>query len=424
MIAAAGAAVEIDRQQLRLSEDLEISFLAQFLDQRLIQRFTAFDTTPGHMPARHIRMAHQKHPARLIKGCGANPQRHAARECEPDVDHPRDQPRPPAAHFRRRRSLIIHGLRRSDRIAIAHIMFRLAHISDIHLGPLPRVTLAELASKRITGYVNWHRNRRKHLFGNTLENVIAGMRAAAPDHVAITGDLVNLATRTEIEVARLWLETNFKPENATLVPGNHDAYVPGALARSTAAWRPWLLSDTPAPDGSLFPSYRRRGPIALIGCSTANATLPFMATGDFGHKQARAAGQLLEQARQDGLFRVIMIHHPPVQGAARWHKRMRGIGHFSKMLKQHGAELVLHGHTHLDTLHHLKGRDGPVPVVGIASASQGPGGRKPLAGFNLFEIDGEPGKWKTIHRRMQLGAEGPGMVENQAGVIALEEILS
>ncbi|MEM5494785.1 metallophosphoesterase [Hoeflea sp. AS16] len=302
-------------------------------------------------------------------------------------------------------------------------MFRLAHISDIHLGPLPRVTLAELASKRITGYVNWHRNRRKHLFGNTLENVLAGMREAAPDHVAITGDLVNLATRTEIEVARLWLETHFDPLKTTLVPGNHDAYVPGALARAKAEWRPWLLSDAAAADQPLFPSYRRRGPVALIGLSTANATLPFMATGDFGRKQARAAGQLLEQARQDGLYRVVLIHHPPVRGAAPLHKRMRGIGRFARMLKQHGAELVLHGHTHLDTLHYLKGRDGEVPVVGIASASQGPGGRKPLAGFNLFEIDGGPGDWQTIHRRMQLGAEGPGMVENQAGVIALEERL-
>ncbi|PHR22674.1 MAG: metallophosphatase [Hoeflea sp.] len=302
-------------------------------------------------------------------------------------------------------------------------MFRLAHISDIHLGPMPRLSVAQLASKRITGYVNWHRNRRKHLFGNTLENVIAGMRLASPDHVAITGDLVNLATRTEIEAARLWLETHFDPFNATVVPGNHDAYVPGAFARSTATWRPWLESDAPATDNSLFPSYRRRGPVALIGCSTANATLPFMATGEFGHKQARAAGQLLEQAKQDGLYRVVMIHHPPVRGAAPWHKRMRGIGRFAKMLRQHGAELVLHGHTHLDTLHHIKGADGPVPVVGIASASQGPGGRKPLAGFNLFEIDGEPGNWKTTHLRMQLGPEGPGMIENPAGVIALEETL-
>ena len=36
---------------------------------------------------------------------------------------------------------------------------RLAHISDVHLGPLPKVKRSELFSKRITGYVNFRRNR-------------------------------------------------------------------------------------------------------------------------------------------------------------------------------------------------------------------------------------------------------------------------
>lgn len=300
---------------------------------------------------------------------------------------------------------------------MAYAMFRLAHISDPHLGPLPKISLRELASKRITGYVNWQRNRRKQLFGDTLENLLASLRDAAPDHVAITGDLVNLATRTEIEAARVWLETGFEPQNATLVPGNHDAYVPGALGRAKAAWQPWLVSDTHASETPLFPSYRRRGPVAIIGISSANATLPFVATGDFGKKQARAASKLLDQAREDGLFRVVMIHHPPVRGAAKWHKRLRGIGHFTKMLKLHGAELVLHGHTHLDTLHHLHGRDGDVPVVGIASASHGPGGNTPPAGYNLFDIDGEPGKWRILHRRMRMTGQGPDFAEAQEGLI-------
>lgn len=276
---------------------------------------------------------------------------------------------------------------------------------------------AELASKRITGYLNWQRNRRKHLFGNTLERLLAGLRAEAPDHVAITGDLVNLATRTEIEIARLWLETHFDPANTTLVPGNHDAYVPGAFARSTEAWQPWIASDEAAGQAKLFPTYRRRGPLALIGLSTANATLPFMATGEFGHKQASAAGKLLEQAHNEGLFRVVMIHHPPIRGATRWHKRMRGTGHFSKMLKLHGAELVLHGHTHLDTLHSLAGKHGQVPVVGIASASQGHGAHNPPAGFNLFEIDGDKNAWKLVHRRMRLSEDGTGLCETATGQI-------
>ena len=73
-------------------------------------------------------------------------------------------------------------------------MFRLAHISDVHLGPLPALTFLELFSKRITGFVNWHRNRRRHLFANTLDIVLDDIERRDPDHLAITGDLVNLAS--------------------------------------------------------------------------------------------------------------------------------------------------------------------------------------------------------------------------------------
>ena len=38
-------------------------------------------------------------------------------------------------------------------------MFRLAHLSDPHLGPLPPVRLRELMNKRLTGYANWRLGR-------------------------------------------------------------------------------------------------------------------------------------------------------------------------------------------------------------------------------------------------------------------------
>ncbi len=90
-------------------------------------------------------------------------------------------------------------------------MFRLAHLSDIHLGPLPDVSYRELASKRITGYINWQRNRKRAMFGDTLLKLVADLKAQSPSHVAVTGDLVNLATKTEIVGARIWLEISATP---------------------------------------------------------------------------------------------------------------------------------------------------------------------------------------------------------------------
>lgn len=193
-------------------------------------------------------------------------------------------------------------------------MFKFAHISDIHLGPLPNLTLRELFSKRITGFVNWHRNRRKHLFVNTLDLLLSDLKTREPDQLVITGDLVNLATKIETRLAGEWLRTIGDPYDTTVVPGNHDAYVPGAHDKSVNEWYPFIKSDDdPAEwpeEDHIFPTLRRRGPLAIIGCSTSNATLPFSASGYYGSRQARETVNLLKKAGDEGLFRVVLIHHP------------------------------------------------------------------------------------------------------------------
>jgi 3',5'-cyclic AMP phosphodiesterase CpdA len=287
-------------------------------------------------------------------------------------------------------------------------MFRLAHISDIHLGLERMPSLRELASKRITGYVNWHRNRRKVLFGDVLDTLMADIQDKAPDHLAITCDMVNLATDREVATAAAWLKTAGAPDFASLVPGNHDAYVLGAYDKVSKAWRNHMISD----DGrsirsgdSLFPFLRVRDKVAIIGVSTATATPPFFASGYFGVDQARRTALLLDKAKKANLFRIVLIHHPPVRRATLWHKRMVGIGRFTRVMREHGAELVLHGHTHLNTLLWQGDMANPVPVVGIASASQGPGSEKPAATYNLLSIDEKDGAWRCRLERHQLTAD-------------------
>ena len=285
-------------------------------------------------------------------------------------------------------------------------MYRLAHLSDIHIGPLPEVSYRQLASKRITGYINWQRNRRKHMDDTVIGRIVEGVKAEAPDHIAVTGDLANLALDAEIEVARLWLEALGNHEHVSLVPGNHDAYVPGALDKACRAWGGWMRGDgvNLPPDRRSFPYIRRRGPLALIGVSSARASAPFMASGFFPERQAEELAVHLEQAGREGLFRVVLIHHPPVRGATAPHKRLFGIGRFQRVVRRYGAELVLHGHTHLPTTHWIEGRDGGVPVVGVAAAGQSTGSAKPPAQYNIFDIEGEPGDWRVKLTRRGIGA--------------------
>lgn len=299
-------------------------------------------------------------------------------------------------------------------------MFRLAHISDVHLGPLPDVTYRELASKRAIGYINWQRNRRRFMHDAVLDTIVADLKANVPDHLAVTGDLVNLALDGEIDLARQWLETLGDPSGVSVVPGNHDAYVPGAFDKICRAWAPWMSGDAAAGPVSrtAFPYLRVRGPVALIGVSTARATAPFMANGFFEEGQAGRLGRMLDRARDEGLFRAIMIHHPPVRGAVAQHKRLFGIGRFHKTVIRHGAELVLHGHSHLPSLFFIGGRPDRVPVVGVAAGGQAPGAKHPAAQYNLIDIDGGPGQWRVrLSRRGLTGAAMPP-AELQSAVLS------
>ena len=285
-------------------------------------------------------------------------------------------------------------------------MFRLAHLSDVHLAPLPAVTWRQLASKRMTGYVNWQRGRGKSMGRAVLDTLTDDLLAGAPDHVAVTGDLTNLGLPAEILAARDWLASLGDVHRVSVIPGNHDAYVRGSLERATEAWSDFMGGERI--EGRPYPFLRRIGPLAVIGCSSAEATPPFLAAGPFRARQAARLRVLLLRAGREGLFRVVMIHHPPVRGAIRTGKRMLGISHFQRSIGAGGAELVLHGHTHLPTQMAIDAPFGSVPVIGVAAGGQAPGGHRPAARYNLFEIDGEPGAWRVT--QIERGLERQGAV--------------
>ena len=51
-------------------------------------------------------------------------------------------------------------------------MFRLGHISDVHLAPVPTPRKRQLMSKRIIGYSNWRKNREKAMTSESLDGGI------------------------------------------------------------------------------------------------------------------------------------------------------------------------------------------------------------------------------------------------------------
>jgi len=270
-------------------------------------------------------------------------------------------------------------------------MFTLAHLSDPHLAPLPGPHWSELIGKRVTGYINWQRKRRSIHLAAKLSSVVSDLRTQSPDHIAVTGDIANIALPAEFARGRDWLESLGHGPDVTFVPGNHDIYVREAAALAERQWGAYLCDDKGVGG---FPFVRRRGPIALIGLSSGVPTAPLLATGWLGTKQLAELAAVLSKLKDEDIFRVILIHHPPVS-AARRHKRLLDAAVLMRVIAAHGAELLLHGHDHRHMVNWLEGPNGTrVPAVGVPSASSSLTGDKNAAGYNLYRIQGTRGAWR------------------------------
>jgi 3',5'-cyclic AMP phosphodiesterase CpdA len=290
-------------------------------------------------------------------------------------------------------------------------MFTLAHLSDPHIGPIATPRLRELLNKRGLGLINWYRKRHRHHHADVLGAIVRDMQAQSPDHIAVTGDLVNISLDTEFAGAARWLMSVGTAEHVTLVPGNHDAYIRRASGWAAHHWGEYMRGD----DGAGFPFVRRRGPLAIVGLTTSLPTGPFMATGHLGGEQLARLAEILITLAREALFRVVLIHHPPIPNKRHYMKRLIDGPMFRAMLAEHGADLVLHGHNHEQQLMWIDGPQGRIPAVGVPSASAIISDHDEPAAYNLYQVDGGPGAWscEMVVRGLREGREEISELQRQ-----------
>lgn len=291
-------------------------------------------------------------------------------------------------------------------------MITLAHLSDVHLAPLPPVRARDLVNKRITGYLNWKIKRERTMSGDGLTRLVRHMREQNPDFTVITGDLVNLALDSEYNTTHNWLETVGPPEQVALCPGNHDAYIKGQLQKGLDRWDGYAAGETL--DDNAFPFVRRVGDVAIISCNSAVPMPPFVAAGRFEQDQADRLARCLKLLGDGGYFRVVLIHHPPNQEQAH-HPRLGlyGAKLFRKVVAEHGAELILHGHTHQSSIYAIPGPAADVPVIGVAAAGHAQadtGGGHDPARYNLFSIQRLGSAWQCTLREFGFQRLSPDIV--------------
>ena len=273
----------------------------------------------------------------------------------------------------------------------------IAHLSDPHLTSLHHVTWRELLNKRILGYLSWRLKRRRSHSREVLSRTLADLAGRQPDHLVISGDFTHLGTAPECREAENWLNSAGAPDYISIVPGNHDRYINADVAATTGRWRAWMQSDPGERDNAPdFPYLRVRGPVAIIGLTTAVPTPPFFASGRLGGEQLRRLGRLLETAAQRDLYRIVVLHHSPHSMGFR-----RGLSDADQLLSTlagPGAELIIHGHGHRQMHAMLQAGGRRIPVFGVPSASASYGNPAKSPGYNIYAVNQSPEGWQTRAR--------------------------
>jgi 3',5'-cyclic AMP phosphodiesterase CpdA len=295
---------------------------------------------------------------------------------------------------------------------------RLAHVTDVHLLSLDGSRLRDFVNKRFAGGVNILINRGRHHTAEVFDALVDDLNALGVEQVACTGDVTNLSLESEFRFARARFDRLAAgPANVLCVPGNHDNYIAETAGLFERAFEPYCTADEGWrwPDADPWPVVRVRGDLALVGLTTSRPSGLLMGHGWVGDGQLARLRSVLGDARLADKLRVIVMHHPSAGRHARsWRRGLRDREAFAAVVAEAGAELVLHGHEHIDLENHLAGPGGAtVPVHGVRSSSYAMASRTRSARYRVYGIRREPGAarprlhrsesftWSPEHRRFE-----------------------
>jgi 3',5'-cyclic AMP phosphodiesterase CpdA len=275
-----------------------------------------------------------------------------------------------------------------------------AHVSDLHLPHEPQLSWAQRFSKRQLSAWSWQR-RRAVQRPEILEALQADVRAASPAHVVITGDITNFSLPEEFAKASEWLAAFTDAGKLSVVPGNHDALVPVPDAQGLGRWHAFM-------QGGVWPYVLRRGAVSFVGVRSAWPTAPLLASGCIGQGQLERLEAMLTQEGARGQTRVVLLHHPVVDGAVSGRKALSDRAALRAVLARTGAELVLHGHARNARLESVPGPAAPIPVLCVPSSSALPNPRDEAARWHLVTLPATgDGHWASVKvRQWSLAAAG------------------
>ena len=267
-------------------------------------------------------------------------------------------------------------------------MFRLAHLSDLHLYPPGAMAPWHWLGRRAFGALNLFAARVGVHSLDVARAAVEAVREAGVDHVVVTGDIGNLALDDEFALGVDVLSPLGGFDRLSVVPGNHDYYTPESVQarRFERHFGHWLW---PEGEGT-WPAVKDFGPVRLILACSAAVPPPLFASGWIGPGQAQHIRQAADRPRRQGAFTVLALHHnlhrrgPVNEVQGRLVDRERVLD----TLRNHPIDLALYGHDHRPRDWTLPRQDGgTVRMICGGSTSFHDPKRGREGGFHVYSID-------------------------------------
>lgn len=240
-------------------------------------------------------------------------------------------------------------------------MTRIAHLTDLHLLETGHAARAMREKMRLS-FLTLGRAIDAELHRRRFEKALDDAWKARADHLVISGDLTEDGLPEQFEIlAEVLSESRWSPDDVTIVPGNHDAYVEvHAFERALAGpLSPWRRTSTPGAITELPNA-------TVIALSTTIDQHWLRAAGRVGEAQLVLLERLLVAQRHRPV--AIAMHHPPMPWGLqlRWIEGLLDVDSVAASLARHPHAHVLCGHIHKGGDHYFRG--GVEPQIFVANA--------------------------------------------------------
>ena len=248
---------------------------------------------------------------------------------------------------------------------------RIGQMTDIHVADFADLGPLDFLGKRATGWVNFTRKRAQEYDVAIVRAGVARFVEERPDLVVISGDLTNLALRSEFRAALRLLEPLREAAIPVVVfPGNHDYYVRsasrGQFEEVCADWQP-----ADARGEGHYPFVVRASDVALVCFNSAIPTPPMLAYGQVDDAQIARGVALAKSERAAGRTVAFALHHHPTRAPHKkreWTRGLRNAAAFRGSAAEVGATLVMHGHNHYEHARRLL-ESPSVCISGLSSST-------------------------------------------------------